>query len=105
MLPRISASRNCESKEEPYPVQLCIELALESAVLWWPAVHVAGIGEQRTIFHREIGPADDAIAPEERQRIVTELSFGCRRIGFETVGPVPQQFETASVMHDRIERR
>ena len=60
-----------KSKEESYPVQLCIELALESAILWWPALHVAGIGEQRTIFHRQIRPADDAIAPEERQRVVT----------------------------------
>jgi hypothetical protein len=58
-------------KEESYPVQLCIELALESAVLWSPAVHAAGIGQQRTIFHRQIRPADDAIAPEERQRVVT----------------------------------
>ncbi len=64
-------SSGTKSKEESYPVQLCIELALESAILWWPAVHVAGIGEQRTIFHRQIRPADDVIAPEQRQGVVT----------------------------------
>src|SRR5207248_6690043 len=64
-------SSGTKSKEELYPVQLCIELALESAVLWWPALHVAGIGEQRTIFHRQIRPTDDAIAPPDRQRVVT----------------------------------
>ena len=34
-----------KSEEEPDPVQLCIELALESAILWWPALYEAGIGE------------------------------------------------------------
>jgi len=62
---------NAKPKEELYPDQLCIELTLESAILWWPALHVAGVGEQPTTFHRQIRPADDAIAPQERQRVVT----------------------------------
>jgi hypothetical protein len=67
----VQYSSRTKSKEESYPGQLGIELALESAIFWWLAVHVAGIGEQRTIFHRQIRPADDAIASEERQRVVT----------------------------------
>src|SRR5207253_8194401 len=92
-------------QKELHSAQLCIELALESAILWWPAMHVAGIGEQRTIFHRQIRPTDDAIAPQERQRVVTQLPFRRRCVCFETIGPVPQQFETGAIVHDGIEWR
>ena len=47
----------------------------------------------------------DAVAPEQRQRVVAELALRRRRIGLEAIGPAPEQLEAAPVPDDRVERR
>ena len=44
---------------------------------------------QCAVFHREVGPPDHAVAPEQRQRVISELPFGSRRVGFESIHPSP----------------
>ena len=61
------------------------------------ALHVA-------VFHREITPADHTIAPYQRQRVISELSFSSRRICFETVHPAPQKLEAVAIPHHRDRR-
>jgi hypothetical protein len=49
-------------------------------------------------------PADDAIAPQHRQRVVAELPLRQRRVGLEAYGQ-PRIVESTAVPHYRIERR
>ena len=43
----------------------------------------------------DVGPADHAVAPEQRQRVVAELALRRRRVGLEAVGPAPEAARSA----------
>ena len=62
-------------------------------------------GRKRAVLHRHVAPADDAVAPQQRQRVVPELPLRHRRVGLEAVRPAPQHLEAPPVPDDRIERR
>ena len=87
------------------------------AELWWvkgerrervtglDAADVAERAYERTVFDREIAPADDPVVPQQRQRVVAQFPLRRRRVRLEPVGPSPEEFESMAVVHDRIERR
>ena len=60
--------------------------------------------QQPPVPDRGVAPADDAVAPEQRQGVVAELALRRRRVGLEAVGPAPEQLEAAPVPDDRVER-
>src|ERR1700752_556847 len=45
------------------------------------------------------------VAPQQWHRVVAKLAFRCRRVGFETVSPVPEQFKPIAIVYYRIEGR
>ena len=53
----------------------------------------------------DIGPADHAVAPQQRQRVVAERPFGFGRVGFEAIGPSPEMLKSPPVPDQWIERR
>ena len=61
--------------------------------------------DRRPSRTRRVAPADHAVAPQQRQRVVAELALRRRRVGLEAVGPAPEELEAAAVPDDRVERR
>src|SRR5688572_7429681 len=66
---------------------------------------ITDIDGQRTGGDRDIGPADDGVAPEQRQRIVAPATFRHRGIRLESIRPVPQHLEPSPVPDDLVEWR
>src|SRR5438445_11593541 len=77
-----------QAQEGSHAVQLGFEFALEGAIAR-RRLDVAEVRFERTVFYREVAPADHAIAPKQRQSIIAALAFVRRRVGFETVDPAP----------------
>ena len=58
----------------------------------------------RSPFFAEMLPHPITVAPQQRQSVVAELSFGGRRVSLEAVRPVPEHLEATAVPYDRIKR-
>src|SRR5713101_9467790 len=94
-----------QAEEFAQALQLRLELALEGAIARWRRFDEPQIGVELAVLDRHIAPPDDAIAPEERQRVVAELALARRRIRFEPVSPPPEDLEAAPIPDHRIEGR
>src|SRR5438132_13093815 len=90
------SGRNAE--EYAHALQFRVELAREPTVAR-PRRRVPELRLERAILQREISPANHAIAPEQRKRVVAALPFRRRRVRLEPVGPAPEQFEAATIPH------
>src|SRR5262249_50845783 len=69
-----------------------------------PFADKPGIDVKPALVDARIHPADHLVAPKQRQSIVSANTFGGRRVGFETVWPVPAVFEARAVPDERIKR-
>src|SRR5215203_786219 len=95
----------CQAEERLQPREFRLELALERAFGRRPPIDVADLRLQLAVLHREVAPADHAIAPQQWQGVVAAYALGGGRIGFEPVDPTPQHLEPPAVVDDRIEWR
>src|SRR5580692_1450667 len=68
------------------------------------ALDVACLDLQASVWFCQIDPADHAIAPQQRHRVVAELTLGFGCVGLEAIGPAPEMFEAPTVPDDRVER-
>ena len=50
---------------------------------------------------RDIRPSDDAVAPEQRQRVIPELALRHGRVRLEAIGPAPEDLEPPAIPDDR----
>jgi hypothetical protein len=78
-------------------IQLLLVCPAESSIPRRVRCYVAEVRLERPVSQRHISPTDDTIAPQDRQRVVTELALGHRRTRFEAIRPAPEHFEPASV--------
>src|SRR5215472_11560599 len=99
-----SASSGFDAEKRLDSMELRFELAPEGAIARWRC-DVAELGAQLAVVDREVAPADDAVSPEKRHRVVAALALRGRCIGFEPIEPSPQKLEAPAVMDDGIERR
>ena len=77
---------------------------MEYRFAWRLSLHVLQLRLQHAGGDRQVAPANHPITPQQRQSVVAEFALGCGRIGLEAVGPIPEQFEAATVPDHRIER-
>src|SRR5712691_5595405 len=78
-----------QAEEFAQALQLRLELAPEDAIARWRRFDEPQIGVELAVLERHIAPPDDAVAPEERQRVVAELALARRCIRLEAVRPPP----------------
>src|SRR6185369_4065494 len=93
-----------QTKKNSDPRQFRLQFVLESAISW-RFIYKTNLRDQLVVLHREISTTNYSTSPQQRQRIVTHLTFRCRRVSFKPIHPVPKQFESRAIPHDRIKRR
>src|SRR5260370_35149974 len=92
-----------EAQKGSHAIQLRLEFALEGAMARCVRFDIAELRLKLTGLHGEVGPANHAVAPKQRQSVIAELAFGRRRVDFETVYPAPHQLEASAVSDHRGE--
>src|SRR6059036_2938964 len=76
--PRCSRS---EAQKDSHAIQLRVEFALEGAIALRVRLDIAERRLQLTVLHREVAPANHAVAPQQRQSVVAALASALRRVG------------------------
>ena len=76
-----------EADRAAQPVERAIESIVERSRAPNAALEVQRLDDEAAVFPLglEVGPADDAVAPEERQHVVAELPLGCRLVHLDQV--------------------
>jgi len=65
------------------------ERAPETRVSGRLSGHIAELGLQLVIHYSKVAPANDGVAPQKRQGIVSAYSLRRRDIGLEAICPTP----------------
>ena len=92
-------------QEQLDAAEFVVQGASEAGIARRLAGEVADVGVERAVALRQVGPADDMVAPQQWQRVVAAHALCRGRVGLETVGPAPQQFETVAVPDQWVEGR
>src|SRR5438094_878315 len=99
-----AAGSGVETEKAAQTMSLFLERATKRPIPRRVRRDVAEVRLKRPVPQRDVSPADDTVAPQEWQRVVTELAPGHRRVRLEAIGPAPEDPEPATVPHDRTER-
>ena len=101
----VPLSSGIKTQKGSHAIQLSLKFAVEGTIIWRPRFNIAELRFELTVFHREVAPANHAVAPEQRQSVIAESAFVCRCVRLETVHPAPQQLEAVAVLYHRVEGR
>src|SRR3546814_6640338 len=85
-----------QSEEVPEACEFRIERIAEHGLVRCASGDVTEPASQRAVDNAHVAPADHAVLPQQRQRVVTQGAFRRRRISLEAVGPAPRSEEHTS---------
>src|ERR1035441_9229917 len=80
-----------QPQKHSHAIQLRLKLPPESSLPRRLALNIPQLRLKLPVLHRNIRPANHAIAPKQRQSVIAELAFGRGRVRLETAEPTLPQ--------------